>query len=76
LFPSTGAAEWIRWMMKLNPMTYALAALRRTLQGDLLAPDAYLPSLPASLVIVALFAGATLLIAFAIVHRPATHRLG
>ncbi len=30
-FPSTGAPVWLKWTMKLNPLTYGLAALRHSL---------------------------------------------
>ncbi len=30
-FPMTGAPEWLSWTMKLNPLTYGLAALRHSL---------------------------------------------
>ena len=28
-FPASGAPAWLRWVMAVNPMTYALAGLRR-----------------------------------------------
>ena len=30
-FPSTGAPGWLAWVMRLNPMTYGMAALRESL---------------------------------------------
>jgi ABC-2 type transport system permease protein len=34
-FPATGAPAWLAWVMTLNPLTYGVAALRRTLYlGD------------------------------------------
>ena len=30
-FPAAGAPVWLRWIMRLNPLTYGMAALRRTL---------------------------------------------
>ena len=31
LFPVNGASGWIRWVMRLNPLTYGLDALRTAL---------------------------------------------
>ena len=55
-FPLTGVPEWLAWVMRVNPMTYATAALRRVLYY----PDANpvgddLPELAICLVITALF---------------------
>jgi len=30
-FPAAGAPVWLRWIMRLNPLTYGMAALRRAL---------------------------------------------
>jgi len=30
-FPAEGAPLWLRWTMKLNPLTYGMTALRRGL---------------------------------------------
>ncbi|MEW5852380.1 MAG: ABC transporter permease [Myxococcota bacterium] len=40
MFPVSGASEWLGWLMKLNPMTWCVTALRRSLQGDALATAA------------------------------------
>ncbi len=31
IFPASGAAVWIQWLMKLNPLTYGVAAMRAAL---------------------------------------------
>src|SRR5262249_41651456 len=36
MFPLEGAAGWIRWMMKVNPMAYSVAGIRRGLCAGLL----------------------------------------
>jgi ABC-2 type transport system permease protein len=36
LFPIQGAHGWMQWLMRLNPMTYALGAVKRLLQPELL----------------------------------------
>ncbi len=46
LFSMSGADAWMRWLMRLNPMTYSVAALKRLLDP---AASADLPSLSASL---------------------------
>ena len=30
-FPAGGASSWLSWIMAINPLTYGVAALRRTL---------------------------------------------
>jgi ABC-2 type transport system permease protein len=37
LFPASGAHSWIGWVMRLNPLTYGNAALRRSLYASSLA---------------------------------------
>ena len=58
LFPATNAHGWMRWLMTVNPLTYALAILRGLLEPA--ASD--LPSMPLSLLVTAL-CGAALWIA-------------
>ena len=54
-FPSSGAPWWLGWLMWINPLTYGVAALRRTFywSGSSFAWD--LPSLSVALVVTALF---------------------
>jgi ABC-2 type transport system permease protein len=33
VFPSTGAPEWLQWVIAVNPLTYGLAAVRWTIYG-------------------------------------------
>ncbi len=35
LFPMTNAHGWMQWLMRMNPLTYALAALKRLLASGL-----------------------------------------
>lgn len=76
LFPSSGASSWVRWIMKLNPLTYAMAALRRTLYMGGQALDTQVPSLGFSLMVISLFALVTLLAAVALAGRPSTRTAG
>ncbi len=52
-FPAEGAPLWLRWTMRLNPLTYAMAALRRGLYlaepGALGATPNFAPSLAIAL---------------------------
>jgi ABC-2 type transport system permease protein len=53
LFPMTNAHGWVRWLMRLNPVTYTVAALRQSFERRA-AIDT--PSLATSLVVTACFA--------------------
>lgn len=35
MFPMNNSASWIQWVMKLNPMTYAVDAVRKVIYSDL-----------------------------------------
>lgn len=75
LFPPGGASSWIRWTMMLNPLTYANAALRRSLYlGQAVPPGT--PSLSNALAVTLLFTGLVLLTAFVLAGRPARGNLG
>jgi ABC-2 type transport system permease protein len=52
LFPVAGAHSWIGWVMRANPLTYGLAALRRVLYQP---PPADAPSLAVSVGVMAGF---------------------
>lgn len=52
LFPVSGAHSWIGWVMRLNPLTYGMAALRSVLYT---APPADAPSLALSVGVMAAF---------------------
>lgn len=63
-FPSTGAPNWLAWVMKLNPLTYGVAAFRRclyyntTTTGDM--PTGLLSFLILAAFSILTFLGATL----------------
>ncbi|HXE74203.1 MAG TPA: ABC transporter permease [Candidatus Xenobia bacterium] len=70
LFPAAGASEWIRWVMRLNPLTYGMAALRELLYWP--KPTAVEgPPLAVSLAVTAAFALAMFLAALWLVGQPA-----
>ncbi len=54
-FPSAEAPSWLAWIMKLNPLTYGLAALRRSLYFGTTTVTGDIPAWDFSLLIVTLF---------------------
>lgn len=73
LFPAGGAPGWIRWVMRLNPLTYGLDALRTALFPATAAMNLF--SVSASLAILAIFTvvifGAALMITNRRTTQPA-----
>ena len=57
-FPAQGAPSWMRWIMALDPLTYGVAALRRTLYLGDPAAVATLPPLAYSLGVTVAFGAA------------------
>lgn len=55
LFPSTGVPIWLAWVMKLNPLTYGVAAFRRSLYFDTETTIGNMPTWTFSLLIISLF---------------------
>ncbi len=65
VFPSSGASTWVEWIMKINPLTYQVAAVRHIFYGAGPYLEAELPSFPMALLVsvafsVAVFAAALL----------------
>lgn len=54
-FPVSGAPIWLEWAMKLNPLTYGVAALRRCLYLGSSTATGEIPELGLSLLITVLF---------------------
>jgi len=53
-FPANGASGWLAAVMALNPLSYGMAALRRSLYlGDPAAVATLPPMLPSVLVLIA-----------------------
>ena len=68
-FPASGAPLWLEWVMRLNPLTYGMAVLRRSLYlGDPAAAGDLPPLLPA-LAVTGLFCVATVVAASAAARR-------
>ncbi len=57
-FPAGGASSWLSWIMAINPLTYGVAALRRSLYvGATVPPEvAVLPEMAVSILVTAVFA--------------------
>jgi len=70
LFPSSGASGWIRWVMRVNPLTYGLDALRTALFPATAAMNLF--SVSTSLAILAIFTTAIFGAAFMMVNRRTT----
>jgi ABC-2 type transport system permease protein len=73
LFPATGAPAWLRAVMAANPMTYALTALRRSLDlgREAAAGAAGGPSLALSWSVAVLFAALMFVVALRAARRVA-----
>ena len=62
-FPVTGAPSWLVWVMRCNPLTYGMAALRRSLYLAHPMPVGAVPPLVPALAITILFGIVTFLVA-------------
>jgi ABC-2 type transport system permease protein len=62
-FPRSGVTPWLSWLMQVNPLTYAMAALRRCLYFGSPAGVGRVPALAPSLLVTALFCALTFLFA-------------
>lgn len=70
LFPANGASGWIRWVMRLNPLTYGLDALRSALFPQTVTMNQ--SSIGTSLAILAVFTAVIFGAAFLMVNRRTT----
>ncbi len=68
LFPLTGASGWLKLIMRLNPLTYGVEALRMLLYPE--SPASL--SLGTSMLVLALFTAIMFLLAFAMANRRTT----
>jgi ABC-2 type transport system permease protein len=64
-FPAAGADPWLAWIVRLNPLSYGVSALRGALGMEGLL------GLGPSLLLTALFAAATSGLAWRMARRPA-----
>lgn len=70
VFPASGAHGVVRAIMAANPLTYGVAALRRTMWPEGVADGDGTPSLAVGLAVTAAFAVLTFVAATATVRRP------
>lgn len=74
-FPS-GETGWLSWVMRLNPLTYGVAALRRLLYWDHSLPASIsLPSLPLSVLITVGFAVVCIGVSVALASRQSVRNV-
>lgn len=76
LFPPSGSAAWVQWVMKLNPLTYAMTSVRRVVYWYLPGANGSGPSLGVSLGVTAAFALLAVVAAFVVAERPSASDLG
>jgi ABC-2 type transport system permease protein len=69
VFPATGASAWMEWIMRLNPLSYGIGALRRCLYWHDPAAVGDVPRLWPALVVIAVFSAATFWAAAATARR-------
>jgi len=69
-FPAAGASAWLRGVMFLNPLTYGVAALRRSLYAGTTTVGPDVPTLALSILVTCTFAVLTFLAARSLASRP------
>ena len=70
-FPASGLPAWLEWAMRVNPMTYGVAALRHTLYLEAPVAAGAVPPLGASLAVMGAFAALAYLAAVRAAGRKA-----
>ena len=73
-FPG-GGSDWLSWIIRLNPLTYGVAGLRRLLYSGTLPVTDSLPSMPVCVGVTVAFTVVTCLICVKLVSRPMTHNV-
>jgi ABC-2 type transport system permease protein len=68
-FPAAGAAGWLGWIMRLNPLTYGMAALRRALYVEAPAAIGQVPPMPLSVLVTVVFCIVAFGVATAVARR-------
>jgi len=71
LFPMSGASSWVRMIMMINPMTYALSALRQVLYHGVENPILEFCSLATAVGVTSVFGLAMIAISVVLVSRRA-----
>ena len=70
-FPVTGVPVWLVWIMRINPLTYGMAALRRCLYFTRIEAAGAVPALAPAFGVILLFGILTLLGAVHVAKRSA-----
>ena len=70
-FPAAGAPAWLRWTMRINPLSYGMAALRRSLYLGAATAASSPPGLMMQLAITVAFSAATFMLAARVAKRAA-----
>jgi len=70
-FPAAGAPAWLRWTMRINPLSYGMAALRRSLYLGATTAASSPPGLMMQLAITVAFSAATFMLAARVAKRAA-----
>jgi len=70
-FPATGAPAWLRWTMRLNPLTYGMAALRDSLYFGASATASASAGFMMPLAITIVFSAAMFMLAASVANRAA-----
>jgi ABC-2 type transport system permease protein len=68
-FPATGLPTWLTWLMRLNPLTYGLAALRGSLYLSNPVAAGHIPHLPMAFLVTIVFAAGTFVLATGVAQR-------
>ncbi len=71
-FPG-GDSGWLFWLIRINPLTYGVAGLRRLLYQDVLPVTPELPSMPVCLLVTTATTVLLTLISARMVSRPSVH---
>lgn len=76
IFPPSGASTWVGWLMKINPLTYELAAVRHILEGYNPALELEVASFSHCLLVTVLFGLVAFLASFTVVQQRSVKTLG
>ncbi|GAB5441686.1 MAG: ABC transporter permease [Fuerstiella sp.] len=73
-FPG-GNSGWLMWVIRINPLTYGVAGLRRLLYDGQLPTTATLPSMPVCLLVTVAFTIVCLMCSTLLVNRPSSQNV-
>ena len=76
LFPPSGASTWVGWLMKVNPLTYEVAAVRHILEGHNPVLELEVASFSFCLLVTVLFGLVAFLVSFTVVQQRSVQTLG